>query len=56
MMTNLSERALLELAVRSGQVDSKQIAAHEAARELRWEQVVTRCPAFDRIVAELTNP
>ena len=51
-----SDRVLLELAVRSGQVDSKQIAAHEEAGELRWEQVVTRSPAFDRIVQDLTSP
>lgn len=53
MTTNLSERVLLELAVRSGQVDSKQIAAHEGASELSTTpgEIV-----FNRIVHELTNP
>ena len=53
MTTNLSDRVLLELAVRSGQVDSKQIAAHEEAGELSTTPGET---AFNRIVRELTNP
>ena len=53
-MTKLSERVLLELAVRSGQVDSKQIAAHEEAGELSIPSPGEA--AFNRIVQDLTIP
>lgn len=52
-MMNLSERVLLELAVRSGQVDSKQIVAHEKAGELSTTLGET---VFNRIVEDLTKP